>query len=297
MVPLSVIVGSTQPWPALATCLDSVYPQAVDAGVELLVAASHPQGLPPGAALRYPHAQFHAMPGATIFQLRAALLRLVSGPVVAVTEDHCRVAPDWCRQILQSHADWPAAAVIGGVVENGATTRLLDWANFFVTNGGSMPPVPNGAHRKVALQATVSYKRRVVPTDFPPWGYMEWMLNEDLRRRGESLVSDDRIRVDHVQSFTFLQACAIHFHDSRTIAAFRSTRISLPERALRLAVAATVMAPLLVARSVLPILTKRRRLGWLAASFPFIPLLCLFRAAGALAGFAAGSGDSPSQIH
>lgn len=261
------------------------------------MAASHPQGLPPDAALRYPHAQFHAIPGATIFQLRAALLRLASGPIVAITEDHCRVAPDWCRQIVQAHADWPASAVIGGVVENGATSRVLDWANFFVTNGGSMPPVPNGAHRKVALQATVSYKRRVVPTAFPPWGYMEWMLNQDLRRRGESLVSDDRIRVDHVQSFTLAQACAIHFHDSRSIAAFRSTRIGLPERVLRLAVAATAMAPLLFARSVLPIVAKRRYIGYLAAGLPFIALLCICRAAGALTGFAAGSGDSPSHIH
>jgi len=297
MIALSVVVGSTQPWPALATCLESLHPQAGETGVEILVAASHPQGLPPDSATRYPHARFEYIPGATIFQLRAALLRRVSGEIVAVTEDHCRVGQDWCRQIIRAHARWPDAAVIGGVVENGATHRIIDWASFFVANGGSLPPVPNGVHRKVALQATVSYKRRVVPTDYPQWGYMEWMLNQDLRHRGELLVSDDCIRVSHVQSFSLTQACAIHYHDSRSVAAFRSSRIGLLERALRLGVAGTVMAPLLLARSVLPILGKRRHLGWLAASLPPMALLCLCRSVGAFVGFAAGPGDSPRHIH
>lgn len=297
MAVLSVVVGSTQPWPALATCLDSLHQQAHESGVELLVAASHPSGLPADVSSRYPHARFEYIPGATIFQLRAAALRRATGEIVAVTEDHCRVAPDWCRQIIQAHADWPSATVIGGVVENGATRRIVDWASFFVANGGSMPPVPNGAHRKVALQATVSYKKRVLPQDFPPRGYMEWMLNQDLRQRGETLVSDDRIRVSHVQSFTLPQACAIHFHDSRTVAAFRSARIGWQERLLRLAVAATVMAPLLFARSVVPIVGKRRHLGLLAASVPFMALLCVCRSAGALVGFAIGAGDSPRHIH
>lgn len=292
---LTVIVGSTQPWPALATCLESVYPQVQEPGVELLVAFSHAQGLPPDAAARYPLATFHCIPGASIFQLRAALLRRVSGEIVAITEDHCRVAPDWRRQTIQAHADWPAAAVIGGVVENGATRGVLDWAHFFVTNGASMPPVPNGAHRKVALQATVSYKRRVIPAVFPDWGYMEWMLNHELRRRGEMLVSDDRIRVDHVQSFTLPQACAIHFHDSRSIAAFRAP--GWAERVLRLGVAASVMAPLLLGRSVFAVLAKRRHLGKLAAGLPLMALLCLCRSAGAIAGFTAGAGNSPYRIH
>lgn len=297
MASLSVVVGSTQPWPALATCLDSLHQQAHDSGVELLVAASHPNGLPTDVSSRYPHAKFLYIFGATIFQLRAVALRRTAGEIVAITEDHCRVAPDWCRQIIQAHADWPTASVIGGVIENGAVRRILDWAHFFITNGGSMPPVRNGAHRKVALQATVSYKKCILPQDFPPHGYMEWMLNQELHRSGATLISDDRICVSHVQSFTLPHACAIHFHDSRTVAAFRSTRIGFPERLFRLVIALTVMTPLLLARSVFPILAKRRHLGLLAAGLPLMALLCMFRSAGAVVGFAIGAGDSPSHIH
>jgi len=123
------------------------------------------------------------------------------------------------------------------------------------------------------------------------------MLNQELHRSGATLVSDDRICVSHVQSFALPHACAIHFHDSRTVAAFRSTRIGIPERLFRLVIALTIMTPLLLARSVFPILAKRRHLGLLAAGLPLMALLCMFRSASAVVGFAIGAGDSPSHIH
>ena len=46
-------------------------------------------------------------------------------------------------RIIEAH-ERSDAAVIGGVVENGADRSVVDWASFFIVNGASMPPVPNG---------------------------------------------------------------------------------------------------------------------------------------------------------
>ncbi len=293
---LTIIAGTTQRWPEFRVLLDSVHDQAQEIGAELLAVDGHGQGFPADLEDRYPHVIPIRMPGASIFQMRATAIRQASGDIVAITEDHCRVAPDWCRRILDAHEEYPDAAAIGGVVENGSQDSLLAWAHFFAANGEAMGPVRRGPHSKVALQACVSYKRDVLPRTFPNCGYMEWLLNASLRKQGRQLVADDRIQVDHVQSFPLKDTCAIHFHDSRSIAAFRAQRIGWPERALRLGVALTAMTPLLVLRSIRPLVTKRRHLEKLLPSLPYFVLLAACRSAGAAVGFVAGAGKSPLKI-
>lgn len=272
-------------------CLDSLHLQAIRVGAEVVVADATGRGLPEDVAQRYPEVKWLKVPGASVLQLRAVAMSRTCGDVVAVTEDHCRVAPDWCDRILAAHREYPDAAAIGGAVENGATDRIIDWASFFIVNGASMPPIDNGTPKKIALQANVTYKRRVIPAEVPKLGRMEWMFNQELRSRGEKLVSEGHIVVDHVQSFTFGEACAIHYHDSRAIAGFRLEKIGLLERLVRLG-ACFVMPPLLFLRTVLPILRKRRFLGWLLLSLPMIIVLVHCRAAGALVGFILGPGDA-----
>jgi hypothetical protein len=296
VVPLSIIVGTTQPWPEMAVCLDSIHDHAQELDAEILVVDGHGSGLPADIATRYPQVTPIRIPGASIFQMRAHAMLRARGELIAVTEDHCRVASDWCRQIIAAHRDWPDAAVIGGVVENGSPDRLLDWVHFVAVNGRSMPPVPNGEHREVTFQASVSYKRAVLPREFPPWGYMEWMLNQRLRAQGHKLVLDDRIVVHHIQSFSLVEACAIHFHDSRTIAGFRKREIGLAERVLRVAVGLTVMGPLLLVRSIAPLIEKRRKRELIILGFPYFAVLATCRTAGAVVGFIAGEGDSPKHI-
>jgi hypothetical protein len=294
-VPLTVIVATTQPWPEIDLCLASLHRQAMAVGAEVIVIDGDGQGWPAEADVRYPGVTVMSMPGASVLQMRAQAMIRARGAVVAVTEDHCRVASDWCPRLLASHVEHPDAAVIGGAVDNGSDTRVIHWASFFIVNGPAMPPLADGPSRKVAGQATVSYKAHVVPREAPERGRMEWMLNESLRRQGHVLVTDSRIRVSHDQPLTFGEACAIHFHDSKTIAGFRLFEISVEERALRIAVCA-VMAPLLFLRTTVPLFAKRRDTGWLVRSLPMIAVLCVCRAAGALAGFLVGHGTSPRQI-
>ena len=64
---------------------------------------------------------------------------------------------------------------------------------------------------------------------------MEHMLNQALRDQGETLLVDDRIVVNHVQSLGFLGTCLLHYHGSRSVSGFRLEQIGLLERGIRLA--------------------------------------------------------------
>lgn len=292
---LTVVVATTRRWPELESCLEALHDQARAVGAEILVGDGSGAGVPPDAERRYPAVRLLRRPGATVFQLRARALEVSRGDVVAITEDHCRVAPDWCRRILEAHERWPDAAVIGGVVENGADRSLVDWASFLLVNGSVLPPVCQGRRSPVALQANVSYKRRVLPCRLPHEGQLEWMFHRDLRRAGETLLCEDEIRCVHVQSLGATGTCRIHFDDGRTLAWFRGREIGRLERIARL-FAAPAMPPALLVRALLPHLGHPGRCARFFLALPWLAVLVCCRAAGAAAGFAAGPGRSPQRI-
>ena len=292
---ISAVVATTQPWPEVQPCLESLHSQIDAVGGEIVLGDGSVAAMPAAERARYPRLRVLHRPGASVFRLRAEAVAAATGDVVAVTEDHCVVAPDWCARIIAAHRTHPEAAAIGGAVENGATATRLDWASFFLVNGGSMPPIRSGSRRAVALQANVSYKRDRLPPRAFALGQMEWILNRDLRRGGDALVSDDRIRVTHVQSLGVGPTCRIHYDDGRTIAAFRLERMGAAERWLRIA-ACPLMPPLLVARTVAHVLPKGRRIPTLVASLPWMIVLTSCKAWGNLLGFLFGPGASPERI-
>ncbi|HJQ82565.1 MAG TPA: glycosyltransferase [Candidatus Binatia bacterium] len=292
--PLSVVVATTRPWPELRGTLDSLLDQARAVGAEVIVADRDGAGLPALPAFA-DVIRVHE-PGASVFRLRALGLARARGDVVAVTEDHCRVRPGWCAEVLESHRRHPSAGVVGGVVENGATGRLLDWAHFLVSNGPFMAPVRSGARRRVSGQANLSYKRRALPAEIPALGVMEMLYTRRLRAAGERLVVDDRLVVAHVQSLGFARTCASHYHNGRSIAGFRRARMRAPERCARLAGTA-LLPPFLLARTLGAVLAKRRAVGVALASLPLMGLLVCCHAAGELVGYVSGPGTSPAHLN
>lgn len=294
-LPLSAVAATTQPWPEVRPLLESLHHQIAAVGGEIVLGDGSTASLPDEARDRYSNLRVVHRPGASVFQLRAACVAASAGAVVAITEDHCVVAPDWCERVLAAHRDHPEAAAIGGAVENGATATALDWASFFLVNGASMPPVPDGVRRAIALQANCSYKRQALSPDGAELGMMEWLLNEDLHARGAVLRTDGRILVHHVQSLGVAATCRIAYDDGRTIAAFRLARIGNLERAVRLA-ACVAMPPLLTARAAYHVVTKRRRTGLLLACLPWMLVLTSCKAWGNALGFVLGAGSSPTRI-
>ena len=186
-LPLSIVVATTKPWPEIRACLDSLFLQAQRVGAEILVADGHGQGLPEMGKESYEGVMWLKDPGASVFGLRKFGMSHARGEIIAITEDHCRVAPNWCEQIIQAHKDYPDAAAIGGEVENGATTSLIDWANFFLVFAPFVAPIRNGPSERICLQANISYKRRVACRMASQLGVMEMLFTRQLREEGEAL--------------------------------------------------------------------------------------------------------------
>jgi hypothetical protein len=293
--PLSIVVATTKPWPEIEGCLDSLLKQAKAIGAEILVADGHGRGLPDEGRESYQGVIWLKELGASVFGLRKLGMRQAGGEIIAITEDHCRVTPNWCEQIIQAHKDHPEAAAIGGAVENGATTSLIDWANFFLVFAPFVSPIRNGASERICLQANISYKRRVVERMASQLGVMEMLFTRQLRDEGEVLIADDRLIVSHVQSHGFWGTFAAHFHNGRSIGGFRLEHLGSMERLIRLGSTA-ILPPYLLCSTLRALVSKPMFRGQVFASLPFLTLLVCCHAAGEFVGYIAGPGRSPQRL-
>lgn len=293
--PLSVILACRDPWPALRTALDTLYPQATAVGAELVLAIGTPDARPPDAATRYPGVLWTEVPDGSVFQLRAAAIARSRGAIVAITEDHARVDPGWCASVLAAHAGRPDAAAVGGVVENASTGTLLDRASFLVANGPAMRPLGVAGAEPVSQQANISYKRRVLPPAFPREGFMALTFHETLRRRGERLVADERLVVHHEQALSLGAHSAGHFHNGRSIAAFRLARLG-PIGRMAYAAGCVALPAVMLFRTARTVLMKRREVTVAIAALPWIVWLLLCHTAGEFVGYVAGPGRSPHGV-
>jgi len=269
--------------------------QANKAGAEILVADGNGRGLPEVGREPYEGVMWLKDLGASVFGLRKLAMCQAQGEIIAVTEDHCRVAPNWCEQIIQAHQDYPAAAAIGGTVDNGATTSLIDWANFLLVFAPFVSPIKNGPCEQICLQANISYKRRIVSRLGSQLGVMEMLFTRQLREEGETLIADDRLVVSHVQSHGFWGTFASHFHNGRSIAGFRLEHLGSVGRVLRLGSTA-ILPPYLLWSTLQTLVSKQRFLRQVFASLPLLALLVCCHAAGEFVGYIAGPGRSPQRL-
>lgn len=296
-VSLSVIIATNNAWPHVEKSLAALIDQVRAVGGEMILADSSGRALPERPDRAYADVIWLKAPGASTFRLRSLAVARARAEIIAVTEDHCHVHAGWCERILTAHAEYPSAAAIGGAVENGTPHHLVDWAAFLIVNSPFMRPLRSGPSDRIALQANISYKRRSVSADsIGDLGLMEMLHNQTLRRRGDTLVADDRIVVDHVQCLDFSTFCALHFHNGRSIAGFRLTQIGWLERLLRLG-GCFVLPPIMLWRTLRPVFEKRRFVGRALASLPFMTALLLCHATGECLGYLAGPGGSPRYRH
>jgi hypothetical protein len=221
-------------------------------------------------------------------------MQRATGEIVAVTEDHCRMAPNWCADMIACHRRYPDAAVISGFVENGTTSVLIDWANFFMAHAPTMGPIPGGAAPGVTL-TNAAFKRTALPKDPPSSGVMEMLYIRELSRTGGKLVMTGSTSVDHVQSHGFWNAFAVHYHNGRSIAGFRRAGLRPRQLALRIGSCA-VLPGFLFYRSVSAVLRKRRFYREMVLSLPLVAALSVCHAAGEFVGCIAGAGHSPERL-
>ena len=292
---LSVVLATTRPWEELRACLRSLEPQLEECGVEVIVGDAHGGDVPDDISRDFPWVHWIRHKGESVFILRNRGALAARAPIVAFTEDHCVVAPDWCRRILQAHDTHPEAAAIGGVVANGPTRHLIDWANYLLVFGPFAPPAPSGPATVISLQANCSYKRNALPDELQPNGIMEFHLNRELIKRGHHLYTDGAIAVAHIQSHGRLGTFAAHFHNGRSIATVRMETLRGAKRWLRIA-SCLALPPFLFAYAARNIARKPRYWGRFLSCAHLLAGLCAAHAAGEFCGYAFGPGMSMESV-
>jgi hypothetical protein len=285
---LSVIVTCTQPWPEVRGCLGRLTSQMRAGDIELVVADGSGSGLDATTA---DQVRWLRCPGRGPHELRLLGLREARGGVVAITEDHCDVAPDWCEQVLDAHTRRPDAVAIAGPVTNGAPGRLMDRASFFLVHGRN---VPDHAGRPddwfPPAGSNVSYKREQIMCGVQRPGDLELVVTPQLWAQG-LLGFDEKILVAHSQSLGMAEHVKNHFHSGRSHAGLVAERgtptgrralardaIALPRR--------LVGATLDVGRAVPRYRSEIRRL---------VPAMSVLAAA-ATAGYLTGIGGPGSSL-
>jgi hypothetical protein len=235
-------------------------------------------------------------PGEGVFQLRARAYPLARGAIVAHTEDHVVIAPDWAQTALELHRQHPEAAVIGAVVENGSTRALNDWANFFVGHVWDMPGVGEARRVDAAGLTCVTYKRGAIEgmTSVGGLGVNEAYHQRALSRAGEVVLMDDRLRCSHVQSDGIKRAFGRTWHAARAGAAMRRAKLS-PRQVVRIAL--TPVLPIAYSAAIArQVATRRYHRGRALASAPYIVGFLGVRAVAEVVGYIAGVGDSASKF-
>lgn len=292
---LSVVLATTRPWDELRACLRSLAPQLAENAVEVIVGDAHTGEVPDDIRRDFPWVHWIRREGESVFVFRNLGALAARAPIVAFTEDHCIVAPDWCRRILQAHHAHPDAAAIGGVVENGPTRHLIDWANYLLVFAPFVPPVPSGPATAISLQANCSYKRYALPDKLQPNGLMEFHLNRDLVKHGRRLYTDGAISVAHIQSHGRLGTFAAHFHNGRSIATVRMETLRGAKRWLRIA-SCLVLPPFLFVYAARNITRKPRYWGRFLSCAHLLAGLCIAHAAGEFCGYSFGPGTSMESV-
>lgn len=289
--PISICVGTAAGWPAIEPCLRSFLDEARDVGAEILVAdgSGNP---PPDDADVASAVTWMSLDETSVFRLVEENVRRARGEVVALTEDHCTARPGWVSAMLRAHREYPDAAAVGGSIENEASgTTSLRWASHLMTQGAHMAPLANGPATHIANEANISYKRWALADIEPhPIGFMTIRHTQALADRGEQLVNDDRIVVDHHESLGPLATTVIHFDDGRTVAGFRRRRMGIGDW---VRVAGAPILPLYRAARVVRTAARKGHGSTAVGALPWLLVLEYAHGVGEFVGYVRGAGRSP----
>lgn len=286
------MIASVNGLPYPLACLDALAAQTGGVDAEVILADCTGPATVAAVRERYPTVRVLTFDERkSVPWLRAAGIRAARGRLVAVTEDHCVPHSDWYGRIVEVHRRTGWAAV-GGGVENGSTTRLVDWAVFFCEYHQHMSPVPEGPSDFIPGM-NVAYDMDALGPMLAVFeeGLWENFLHDKLREKGYVLGMDPSIVVSHLKHFTVPMFLSERFHYSRSFAGMRVADAPLTTR-LAWAGASLLLPPLLLGRLTKNVVRRRTHLGWYARAFPLVVLFSVAWSVGEMVGYLTGEGDS-----
>lgn len=291
---LSVVVPSVNGWSDLEGALRALERERAAADLEVLVVERCGPAVRSAIASAFPWAEVlpvdHSI---SIPEMRALAFDAARAPSVAVIEDHVRVPAGWVNAMLDARR---SARVVGGGVRNTATGTQLDWAAFLCEYSHLLPPLAGGESAWVTGNNTV-YDRELLRehADVIARGGWENLLHDAIRTGGVPLISRPDIVVDHKKHYTFGEYFSQRYLYARSYAGARVADAPLTRR-MAYGLAAILLPPLLLARTVSRILQKEvpRGLAW--RSVPYIAVFVLAWGAGEVIGYWFGAGDSLRKV-
>lgn len=290
---VSVVVPSVNGLPAIAECLEALRRQDGDVAAEVLVVDRCGEATRTVLRERFPDVRIlAALPGTTIPALRALGIAHSRGPLVALIEDHCNVAPGWLATIDRARRG--GHRVIGGAVENGSVERVVDWAAFFCEYARFMPPLKGGEVDEVTGNNVV-YDRATLAGLGPLDASWEFFLHARLKEQGVRFFCEPDLLVSHRKEFGFRYFLSQRFHYSRSFAGMRLVGAPGWKRAAY-ALATPLLPPVLFARIARAV---AQRAGYGGRFLQSAPVLAVFLAAwawGEAVGALAGPGDSLARV-
>jgi hypothetical protein len=292
---LSVVVPSVNGISDLTDCLSALQQEHQRTPLEVIVVDRCGEAVRRVVRERFPFARLLAADGGTsIPDMRLMAFDAATAPSVAVIEDHVIVPPGWAAQLLQAQGG--ADVVVGGSVENAATSRLVDWAAFLCEYSHCIAPMPDGPAEWLTGNNTI-YPRRLLERYAPvlEGGRWENHLHDAMRRDGIQLVCRPEIRVGHKKHYTMAEYLSQRYLYARSYAGARMLGASIVRR-LGYGVAAAALPPVLFYRTVRRVLSKKRHRRELVRSLPLLALFVTSWAAGEVVGSVAGPGDSLAKI-
>lgn len=283
---LTLLIPTTKPPPGAWWAAEAVRAQAVEHNAEVLVASGHAVATPaPTAPCRVLH-----LPGADVFELRAAGLADAHGEILVLLEDHNQPVDDFCARILAAFEAHPEAQGVVGSATNGAL-GLLDRASFLLTWGPFLAPTPEVDLHRCPPPGIVAFKRSALPEGVPKPGWLEYEMVVGLRDKG-LLIADDRVQINHIQHLGF-RAFPIQFHAGRAYGGLDHEPRSSLSRSRRLREAARI--PMLLVRQT----REGLRRGDNRESFACMAAVGAFatcNALGQMVGVLFGPGNSASHL-
>lgn len=290
---LSVVIVPFVGAKGLMECLKSLAAQVTDHQFEIII--PYDDGHPDIGRLGpdYPEVKFLAVPGRkTYAQLRAAGVLAAAGEIVAVTEDHCMPAPEWCENIILAHRKPEAGdknpAAIGGPVEKAVPDTIVNWAMYFADYVRYANPVTEGPAVSLT-DLNVSYKKTDLEFISGVWKeeFHENEVHAALTANGRVLWLSPMILVLQRREYTFGKAVQDRYAFGRLFASTRVGMVSGGKRALY-ALFSIFVPVLQFVRIIKHVRNKRKWGGELVKASPALLTLVTVWAGGEFMGYLTG---------